>query len=171
MLALIKKYWIGAIVTVVTLVLTIVSLAMFSANVTGEGYFKGMDNSTVVAMAVLAIVFEVITLVLPLVPAKNKWVETGVRVVSDVLRVLIPIFLVVALLGFVGDRIEGLAYIYFSNEDVIQEVQTPANLASAELAINGMIMFGVTWVVSLIGSFFGITRSVKEEPKAEVAAE
>ena len=160
---IIKKIGIGLVTSIVTLILAIVAISMFNANVSGEGYFHNRGNGLVVAMMVLAIIMLIITMVVPFFEIKNKLIKTIVDVVIDVLRVLIPIFIIIGLIAFAGDRVEGLAYIYGSNEDAQQEVQTAANLASGSLAINGLIMFGVTAVVAIISSFFGISREAKVE--------
>ena len=61
--------------------------------------------------------------------------------------------LALALINLISARVEGLGFIYFSNADVILEVQTPANLASASGAIASMVCFGLALIVALVAAF------------------
>ena len=56
-------------------------------------------------------------------------------------------------------RAEGLGFIYFSNADVIVEVQTPDNLASATGSIANMICLGISTVVGIVAAFINIKKS------------
>ncbi len=174
MTKLVKKAWIGLYVNLVLLILIIVSLALYGSNVATQGYFYGTGNAAVYVTTAFALVFALITIALPVVSHLFKLdkiiiVRTVLDVVNDVLRVLIPILLVIAFVVFISDRVEGLAYIYGSNEDVLQEVQTDANLASASGAIKGLIFYAITFVIAIAGCFFPILRTTTEETETEKA--
>jgi hypothetical protein len=54
----------------------------------------------------------------------------------------------------VESRAQGLAYIYFSNEEVLAEVQTAANLSSASGAITSIALLAVAALVGIVAAFF-----------------
>ena len=58
-------------------------------------------------------------------------------------------------------RAEGLGFIYFSNADVILEVQTPANLSSATGTIANMACLGAAALAGMAGAFCGLTKKAK----------
>ena len=60
----IKKQKLGTWLTLVVIILGIVSVIIYSVNGSVEGYFKGTNQSSVVIMSVLAIVFAVISIIL-----------------------------------------------------------------------------------------------------------
>ena len=70
-------------------------------------------------------------------------------IVLDALRILIPLLLFIAMFAFISSRVEGLAYIYFSN---------PENLASATTAITGFVFFGISAFVGIIAAFFSAKK-------------
>ena len=81
-----------------------------------------------------------------------------VDVVSGALRIVIPVLLVIAAMNVVSSRVEGFAFIYFSNQEVLQEVQTPANMASAHGAIANIVLLGVAAVVGIVAAFFSVEK-------------
>ena len=112
-----------------------------------------------VTFSVLEIVFLVLIIVVPQFQYKGI-AEKVVNIVLDVLRILAAVFLVLALLNFISARVEGLAYIYFSNPDILETIQAPetGNLASAQSAIAGFVLYGITWVAAMVGAFFTVGR-------------
>ena len=59
---------------------------------------------------------------------------------------------------FVATRMEGLAYIYGSNSDILATIQTPENLASTYVAIAGFVLFGIAAIVGIVAAFFGAAK-------------
>ena len=53
---------------------------------------------------------------------------------------------------------EGLAYIYGSNSDILATIQTPENLASTYVAIAGFVLFGIAAIVGIVAAFFGAVK-------------
>ena len=66
---------------------------------------------------------------------------------------------VAAVLAIVSARVEGFAFIYFSNAEVLQEIQTPANISSAHGAIANIVFLAITAVVGIIGAFFSTRKA------------
>ena len=62
------------------------------------------------------------------------------------------------LVNLISGRAEGLGFIYFSNADVLQEVQTPANMSSATGTIANMICLGVAAIFAMIAAFFTLRK-------------
>ncbi len=84
---------------------------------------------------------------------------TAINLVSGAFQIGAPVLLTLSLINLVAARVDGLGFIYFSNADVILEVQTPANLASASGAITSMVCFGVAMVAALVAAFCNLGRS------------
>ena len=69
-----------------------------------------------------------------------------------------PALLAMGLINLVASRVDGLGYIYFSNADVAKEVQTAANMASAQSAIWSMGLLGAAMLVAVVAAFFSIRK-------------
>ena len=65
-------------------------------------------------------------------------------------------------MGFVSTRVEGLGYIFGSDENVLDEIQTEENMRSAYTAIAGFAFYAVTWLVALVACFCGMTKAAKK---------
>lgn len=157
----IKKQKLGTWLTLVVIILGIVSVIIYSVNGSVEGYFKGTNQSSVVIMSVLAIVFAVVSIILAQFSA-NGAAGKILSAITDILRIAAAVLLIASLMGFVSTRVEGLGYIFGSDENVLDEIQTEENMRSAYTAIAGFAFYAVTWLVALVASFCGVTKSTKK---------
>lgn len=154
----IKKQSISSFIIAVSLLLGIVAFILYSVNGSVEGYFQGTNESKVVLLSV----FGLIALLGSIVLAQFKFEGTINKVVAptvSILKIAGAILLIISLIFFITTRAEGLAYIFASNDDVIQEVQTPANLSSAYVAITGFVFYLLSWLTVVVGCFF---KPIKE---------
>lgn len=152
-----KKQRIGTWLTLAVAVLGIISLIVYIVNGSAEGYFKGTTSGEVVVMSVFSILCALGAVALAQLDLDGASAK-AVSMLCDVLRVVCVVLLIASLLIFVGDRAEGLAYIFASDENVLAEVQTPANMSSAYTAILGFVFYGIAWLVALVTAFFSIRR-------------
>ena len=155
---MIKKQTVGSCLAILTLILGIVSFIVYNVNISGQGYFHGASVEVAVRYMILAIVVGICVVVLANLPLKDG-ASKAATFVSDLGRIAIPALLVAALLTIVSARVEGFAFIYFSNAEVLQEVQTPANISSAHGAIANIVCLGITAVVGIIGAFFSTKKA------------
>jgi len=150
----IKKQTIATWITLLTVILTIVAMAL-CANNSSNGYFAALLNQgNSMALLIWALVLEIAYLVLVQIHM-NGAAGTAVRVVGDILKLVIAVLLISACVAFIGTRVEGLGFIYFPEETVRPEVQTEVNMASASGAVVATVMIGVAWLVATVASFFG----------------
>lgn len=151
-----KKFTAGAWIATVAAVLAIVSFIIYSVNIGGDGYFQ---NASVTAMPLTwaAVACLAAAVVLGMVESKGAAGKI-LSLVSGVLQIAAPAVLAYCLIKLVGGRIEGLAYIYFSNADVIKEVQTAANLSSATGAIASMVAYGVSMLAAIVSAFVDVKK-------------
>lgn len=156
-MSFIKKQTAGSMGTLLTLFLAVVSIVIYFVNIESEGYFQGASVSATVFFSILAIVMLLIVFAVSQVPFKGGVLKI-VNLLSDVLRVAVPACLIAALLFLLSGRVEGFAFIYFSNEEVLQEVQTAANLSSSHLAIMSLSMLAITAVCGMISTFFNLRK-------------
>lgn len=156
-MSFIKKQTAGVWATFITLVLALVSVVIYLINIGGQGYFQG----AVVAEAVRFFVITIVLLVAVLALAQIKIYGMAgkiVTLVSDAMRIAVPVCTIAGLMFLISSRIEGFAFIYFSNEEVLQEVQTAANLSSSHWAIANIIALVVTAIVGMIAAFFKMKK-------------
>ena len=154
-----KKLSVGMCFAAVTVVLAIASLIVYNVNVGGVGYFQNATITNLVLFCVLAAVALVVAIVLANVTVPAGPADLAVNLVIGALQIVAPALLALCLINLIAGRAEGLGFIYFSNADVILEVQTPENLASATGAIASMIVLAVSTVVGIIASFINIKKS------------
>ena len=157
---MLKKMSAGAWITVLAALLVLVSLIMYSANVSGEGYFQGRSVSNLTLWLILAVVLLLAAVALKLLSLKGT-AATCADVVSGLCQIGAPVLVALSLINLISSRVEGLGFIYFSNADVIKEVQTPANLASGSGAIAGMVVMGVALVCCIVAAFCGLRKKEK----------
>lgn len=151
-----KKFTAGAWIAVAAAVFAIVSFVIYSVNIGGEGYFQ---NAAVAAMPLTwaAVACLAAAVVLGMVEAKGAAARV-IALVSGLLQIAAPVVLAYCLIMLIGSRIEGLGFIYFSNADVIKEVQTAANLSSATGAIASMVAYGVSMLAAIVSSFADVKK-------------
>lgn len=154
-----KKLSVGMCFAAVTVVLAIASLIVYNVNVGGVGYFQNATITNLVLFCVLAAVALIVAIVLANVTVPAGPADMVVNLVIGALQIVAPALLALCLINLIAGRAEGLGFIYFSNADVILEVQTPENLASATGAIASMIVLGISTVVGIIASFINIKKS------------
>ncbi len=155
---ILKKQTAGSIITCLTFILGIVSFIIYEINIGGEGYFQGAAvplGQTYMLLGISAALIVVVLGQLKLEGAAGLCLD----IVSDVIRVLIPVLFIAAAMTIVGSRVEGFAFIYFSNEEVLHEVQTAANMSSAHSAIANIASLAVSAVVGILAAFFGMKKT------------
>jgi len=148
----VKKMSVGAWIALVTAVLALVSVIVYSVNIGGEGYFKNASVSNLVPFCILAVLMLAAAIALGQLKLTGP-AATAVDLVSGAFQIAAPVLLTFCLATLVAARAEGLGFIYFSNADVILEVQTPANLSSAGGAIANMVCLGVACLAGMVGAF------------------
>ena len=108
----------------------------------------------IVLEALIGLIAAILVVVLSLSGNNNKVVS----VLRDALKIAAPVLLLLALFYFVATRMEGLAYIYGSNSDILATIQTPENLASTYVAIASFVLFGIAAIVGIVAAFFGAVK-------------
>lgn len=153
-----KKLTVGTCFAAVAAVLAIASLLVYNWNVGAAGYFQNAAVSNMALYCALSAVCLIVAIVLS--QSKVKGVAGKViDLATGALQILAPVLLALCLINLVAGRAEGLGFIYFSNADVIVEVQTPQNLASATGAIANMIVLGVSMLLGIVTAFFNLKKS------------
>ncbi len=161
---MLKKLGIGSYLAIVTFVLTIVSWIVYGVSVNAAGYFHNVSVAYVVLFTIFALLCLLAAIGLSFVPKKEGIVAKILPIAQSILLVGACVFLISCSINIIGARAEGLGYIYFSDSNVLSEVQTQDNLHSASLSITAFIFYLVTWLFSVVTPFFGLTR---KEPAAE----
>ena len=126
---MLKKMSVGAWIACCAAILVLVSLIVYSSNVGAEGYFQGRSVAGLTLWLIVAAVLLVVAIALKLIDLKGGAAKCA-DLLSGLCQIGAPILVALSLINLIAARVEGLGFIYFSNADVIKEVQTPANLAS-----------------------------------------
>lgn len=162
---------ISTLLTYIVLILAVVSMTLFIVN-TNEaataGLFGTGSTTRVMASSICEIVFPVIIIALSELDFKEGLVADIIDAFIWACKVIVCILPVLALISFLGLRVQGLSNLYFSDENIQATLQTSENLAAASLAIKGLVMYGVTAVIACVAVFF---RPHKNAKKTAVAAE
>ena len=154
-----KKFSVGMCFAAVAAILAIVSLIVYNVNVSGEGYFQNATVTNLTLFCALAAIALIAAIALTFVKVPDGPAGMAVDLVIGALQIVAPALLALCLINLIAGRAEGLGFIYFSNADVILEVQTPENMASASGAIANMVVLGISTVVGIIASFINIKKS------------
>ena len=157
-----KKQTAGSGITFVAFVLSIVAIIVYNVNINSAGYFENATVPEAGMYNVFGIVFLAVILVISQFSLKGA-VDKVLTIVSDVLRIGTPVFFIAALMKLISSRVQGFAFIYFSNEEVLHEVQTAENMSSAHGTIANIVLLGVTAVVAMTAAFFSMKKTQKAQ--------
>lgn len=156
-MSFVKKLSAGAWVALVAAILALASIIVYAVNIGSAGYFQNASVANLVTYSVLAIVLLLAVIVLGQLKLTGG-AATVVELLSGVMQIAVPVLLTLCLANLIAARAEGLGFIYFSNPDVILEVQTPANLSSATGSIVSMVCLAVATVSGMVAAFFNIKK-------------
>lgn len=154
---MIKKQSVGIWFNLAAVILTIASAVVYAVNISGEGYFHNASVGNLVSYCVAAVIMLAVVIAL----AQPEFTGTAAlvtEIISGILRIAVPVMLTLSLVSLISARAEGLGFIYFSNADVLQEVQTAANMSSATGTIANMICLGIAAVCAMAAAFFTLRR-------------
>lgn len=156
-MSFLKKQSAGTIATCITLVCALISCIIYAVNLGAAGYFNKASVPSATVYVVIAIVLLIVVIALAQLKTDGT-VGILTTIVADAARIIIPALFVAAAITFVSARVQGFAFIYFSNEEVLQEVQTAANLSSSQGAIVHIVVLVVTALIGMISAFFSLKK-------------
>lgn len=142
-----KKLGFGFVAYILVAVMTLVSLYFYVSNV-NTAYYEDMDVS--VLMIIIGALAAVLCAMALSAAAKGKAAE----IIADILRVASTALIIVAGVKFIGMRVESFGYIFGSN----LELGNDAAFAAGGQAITAIVVFVVTWVLSIVASFLKIGK-------------
>ena len=146
----------GKIAVIVTAILAAVSFILYQVNVTNAGYFQ---NNTVSAMPLTWAAVAALGVAFALSLLKTKGIGGKlVDVLIGLAQIAAPVILAYCLMSLVSGRASGLGFLYFSDADVLKEIQTAENMASGTLTIVSIAFYAVSMVVGWVSSFITIRR-------------
>lgn len=154
---MLKKISIGGWIACLAALLTLVALIIYGSNIGAKGYFQGASVSGTVLFSILAIVMLAGSILLGQLKLSGG-AQKAVDVIAGAFQIAAPVLLALVLINLVAARVEGLGFIYFSNADVILEVQTPENLASASGTITSIVFYGAALLVAVVAAFCSLRK-------------
>lgn len=152
MLEFLKKQRAGFYLNIVLFVMTLISLILFAMN-SSLALFSAVAsiNGGIYACLILSLVALLASIGLGAAPILKESKQLALKeTIIDVLRIIICILLAIATVVFVGGRIENLGY-YFGSDLYLGNSQA---IAAVMQALACIIIFAITWVISLISVFF-----------------
>lgn len=154
---IVKKFTVGSWITLAAAVLALVSVIVYTVNIGSAGYFQNAAVANMIPLCVLVVVALAAAVAIGQLNLSGP-AATVVDLLTGALQIAAPVLLVLCLANLVAARAEGLGFIYFSNADVILEVQTPDNLSSATGTIANMVCLGVAAVAGMAGAFCNLRK-------------
>lgn len=151
-MATLKKQTFGGISALVALILSVVGIIAYYINIGSVGYFENASVPTAALLAFASVAALAVVIVLAQLHLGNV-ADKLLDILSGLLRIAAPAGLIGSAMLLVEARAQGLAYIYFSNEEVLAEVQTAANLSSATCAIVTIAVPAIASVVAVVSAF------------------
>ena len=135
-----KNQKFGSLAYLVVAVLTVVCLVMYIMNATAP-YYEDLDG-TLIFVLVAAIVATVAPL------------AVKIPVVADLCRVAASALIIYGGGVFISQRVESFGYIYGSN----LELGNQQAFDAGGQAIALIVVFVVTWIISLVASFLEVGK-------------
>lgn len=142
-----KNQKIGSYVYILAAVLAVVSMIVYILNANAT-YYSDLNGLIVILALLTAVAAVAAPVCLSLLPG------TAGKLVSDGLRVAVSALAIVAGMIFLSARVESFGYIFASN----LELGNQAAFDAGTQAIYGIILFVVTWLVSLIAAFLPVGK-------------
>lgn len=152
-----KKLSAGSWIALITSLFTIASVIVYGVNINSAGYFQNAAVGNLVLYCILAVVMLIASVVLGQIKTEGG-AAAAVDLIMGALQIAAPVLLTLCLINLIAARVEGLGFIYFSNADVILEVQTPQNLSSATGTIASMVCLGISMLAGMVCAFCGIRK-------------
>lgn len=146
-MATLKNVALGFYGYIIGAIMTLISLIVYVSNV-NTPYYQDM-NTNVVMMLVGALASVIVVIALALLKS-----DKILTIVSDLLRIVFVILIIVAGTTFIGMRVESFGYIFGSNLELGNE----AAFTAGTQAIVGIILFLVTWILSVVTSFMNVRK-------------
>ncbi len=149
----IKKQSLGSYLTLAVLVLSIISFIVYGINVGANGYFYASSVTAVIVCSILEIITAVAIFLLAQLHLRGTLGRVLI-VFKGALQIMAAVLPAIAFITFIDARVEGLGFIFFSNEEILATIQTAENLFSANSAIVGFVFYGLTWLTATVAAFF-----------------
>lgn len=156
-MAILKKQTFGSICTAVAALLSLIGIIVYYINIGSVGYFQNASVADVELYGWLALV-ALAAVVAGAQISVNPVADKAIDVVSGLLRIAAPAGLMAAVMQLIASRAQGLAFIYFSNPEVLAEVQTASNLSSATGTIAAIVLLAVAAIASVVAAFFRVKK-------------
>lgn len=136
----------GKYLNYIVIALIVVLSIMYVMNV-NQPYYKDMNASLIMLLC--------ISLVLAVVPLFLKNHSKLMILLSDICQVAVPVIVIYTAVRFLAMRIESFGYIFASNLEAGNEAATAAGTQAVWL----LVLFVITWILSVIVSFFKLKKA------------
>lgn len=161
---LFRKLSVSSYISILSVLVGLIGFIFYFVTKGTNGYFFLSSSASSIIFFVFAVLFIVLAIVLRVFDFKAEGILAKVLdLVPSVLSVLGSIFFALSAMFYISPKVEGLAFIFFSKPDVIETMQTPANLFSSKLVLTTFILMLVACLVQVVSCFF---TGKKEEKKA-----
>lgn len=173
MMNIVKKQGLGTWISLGTLLVALIALIIYGAAISNgmdlmiasgsEKFYEAVREpekimmTSVVTCGVLSLVFLCASIVLGQLKFEGV-VGKIIDCVTGAMRVVVPALLIAALLYFLYGSLTGLAWTFFSNEEL--EIYEAATKVGHQV-ITGMVFFGISAVAGIVASFFNLIKKEK----------
>lgn len=156
-----KKLTVSSYISLAAIVVSLVSMILYFVTASSAGYFRESYAGNSLALLIVSMVLIALVIASRFVSFKGM-VGKAVDVVSSLVAALSSILLATSGMLYLFPKVEGLAFIFFSNADVAATIQTPENISSSKFVIVTFVVILVAGLIQAISCFF----SGKKDQKA-----
>lgn len=154
MLDFIKKQWIAFYASIVAVILAIVAVIIYGINAT-DAYFVDQGSGNIDPAVIVFTIFAIVIIIGRVVAAELVSDNKIVKIVLDIAAIVACVFLAAAFMCFVGQRVYDFAIVLASD----LQAGNDAAYAAVNQSIGGLVVYGISLVISIALSFFTITRN------------
>ncbi len=155
-----KKLTVSSYISLASILAAIVSMIMYFVTASSAGYFRESYAGNSLALLIVSIVLIVLAVASRFVSFKGT-VGKIVDLSSSLVAALSSILLATSGMLYIFPKVEGLAFIFFSNADVAATIQTAENIASSKLVIATFVIILVAGLIQAISCFFSMKKAQK----------
>lgn len=152
-----KHNGMAVVFSLIAILFTAIGYGLYNLNVVSAGYFNGGKVAYFDIISIAIIGALVVSFILTLC---NK----GSRILSLLTGILLLASIALIAYSFltlINDRVYGFGVLFFSNQDVLDTMQTSENMVSAFVAIGAIAMYVVAWLTTLLRTFMNDCKKAK----------
>jgi hypothetical protein len=165
----------STICSIFNILVIIAAIIVYVVASNKAGYFKDTLVTSYVGMEIAAAACLLLTVIIAQFFVKGNAATQALNLLTAILKLVAVALLMYTVVNMAANYVEGLAYLFFSDQNVLDVLQTPENMNSAYMIIASIGVAAVAWVLVLLSCFFGykarkvVVGGIESTPVEEIA--